>query len=328
MNNNSIHSNDPSQDLKSQTKTMISEKAEPSINILSKLNSIANENFHQIIPLKVCEICYKPNDLLICEICKSGFHQKCLGTAFLPEHFICLYCKQHFTKDEIATIMNQIFNQNQIQRKVLMDSQKVYKEYDQNKYKNKFPLNHYKNRTKIIELDEEYSSKNSSIKNTKLKKQKIHKNKIINVSTLNSGGTENDNSPEKKDQKSENIDASEKPQNKKKRKHPINSLDDDNSKIENKIKNSKNKKQKESSKEKLIDSNSNIKQNDKRPKSHTENKNSKDKEIKLETISKKNKKKDFSCNEIEKDLLLSLAHTDPQYKSDSLLHLMPKLFLT
>ena len=84
------------------------------------------------------------------------------------------------------------------------------------------------------------------IKNTKLKKQKIHKNKIINVSTLNSGGTENDNSPEKKDQKSENIDASEKPQNKKKRKHPINSLDDDNSKIENKIKNSKNKKQKES----------------------------------------------------------------------------------
>ena len=37
MSNNSIHSNDPSQDLKSQTKTMISEKAEPSINILSKL---------------------------------------------------------------------------------------------------------------------------------------------------------------------------------------------------------------------------------------------------------------------------------------------------
>ena len=166
MSNNSIHLNDTSQDLKNQSKTIISEKTEPSINILSKLNSIANENFHQIIPHKVCEICYKPNDLKICEICKSGFHQKCLGTAFFPEYFVCLYCKQHFTKDEITSIMNQIINQNQIQRKVM--EQKLYKS-DANKYINQYPINYFTNPPKIIELDEESSSIFEAIKKTNKK---------------------------------------------------------------------------------------------------------------------------------------------------------------
>ena len=42
--------------INSSTKNIINQTApsEPSINILSKLNSIANENFHQIIPQRPC----------------------------------------------------------------------------------------------------------------------------------------------------------------------------------------------------------------------------------------------------------------------------------
>jgi len=104
MSNNSIDINNTSKDLTSQTHS-----TEPSINILSKLNSIANENFHQIIPSIVCEICYKADNLIICEICKNGFHQKCLGTAFLPEHFICFHCKNQFTEEEMVRIWNRFY---------------------------------------------------------------------------------------------------------------------------------------------------------------------------------------------------------------------------
>ena len=74
---------------------------EPPIAIFNKLNSIAKGNFHQIIPLLVCEICYKDQNLIQCKICKNGFHKKCLNIVFLPENFICSNCKNQFTEEEI-----------------------------------------------------------------------------------------------------------------------------------------------------------------------------------------------------------------------------------
>ena len=111
MSNNSQDNNNTSKDLTSQTHSN-----EPSINILSKLNSIANENFHQIIPPVVCEICYKADNLKICAICKNGFHKKCLDTVFLPEPFICFHCKKQFTEDEINSIINNPYNQSHLKR--------------------------------------------------------------------------------------------------------------------------------------------------------------------------------------------------------------------
>ena len=147
MNSNSSDNNNTHKDSTNQIHS-----SEPSINILSKLNSIANENFHQIIPSIVCEICYKADNLIICEICKNGFHQKCLGTAFLPDHFICLNCKNQFTEDEINSIINNPYNQ----RQCIFDNHKAYKEYEQNKkVKKQYHINTFTHKTKIIELDED-----------------------------------------------------------------------------------------------------------------------------------------------------------------------------
>lgn len=152
MNNNSSDNNNSHKDSTNQIHS-----SEPSINILSKLNSIANENFHQIIPSIVCEICYKADNLIICEICKNGFHQKCLGTAFLPDHFICLNCRKQFTEDEITSIINNPYNQ----RQRIFDNQKAYKEFEQNKkVKKQYHINTFTHKTKIIELDEDKNEDN------------------------------------------------------------------------------------------------------------------------------------------------------------------------
>jgi len=150
MSHNSVDNNNTSKDL-----TSLTHSTEPSINILSKLNSIANENFHQIIPPIVCEICYKADNLIkICEICKNGYHKKCLDSAFLPEPFICFNCKMQFTEDEISSIINHPYNQPLLQRKGIVDSKKIYKELEKNKkVKKKYRTNTVN--TKIIELDEE-----------------------------------------------------------------------------------------------------------------------------------------------------------------------------
>ena len=157
MNNNIQDNNNISKDLTSQTHS-----TEPSLNILSKLNSIANENFHQIIPPIVCEICYKAENLIICEICKNGYHKKCLGTVFLPEPFICFHCKKQFTEDEISSIINNPYKQTFFQRKGIgmIENQSIYKEFEPKK---KISLNTtIINPTKIIELDEDNDDLNDS----------------------------------------------------------------------------------------------------------------------------------------------------------------------
>ena len=166
MINNSQDNNNISKDLTSQTHS-----TEPSINILSKLNSIANENFHQIIPPIVCEICYKAANLIICAICKNGFHKKCLDTVFLPEPFICFHCKKQFTEEEIASILNNPYNQSHIQRKGILDTRKIYKDFEQNK-KIKKKLTTF-NPTKIIDLNEDNDKDNNNrISNHNLKEKK------------------------------------------------------------------------------------------------------------------------------------------------------------
>ena len=179
MSNNSQDNNNLSKDLTTQTLS-----SEPSINILSKLNTIANENFHQIIPSIVCEICYKANNLIICEICKNGFHKKCLNTAFLPEPFICFHCKNQFTEDEISSIIQNIYNQSHFQRKIILESQKIR---DTNKkIKKKLNLNTIINPTKIIELNEDNENDNSNYNKIHCRsKDENDKNSNINLNKNN-----------------------------------------------------------------------------------------------------------------------------------------------
>ena len=148
--------------INSSTKNIINQTApsEPSINILSKLNSIANENFHQIIPS------------IVCEICKNGFHKKCLGSVFLPEHYICTLCQNHFTEEEISQIMKNTYKQSYLQKKTFIDSQRGYKNSENKKIKKKLNVNTIIDNTKIIELDEEKNEENSSKKNDKSKSEK------------------------------------------------------------------------------------------------------------------------------------------------------------
>ena len=134
-------------DLLSKETTNQIHSSEPSMIIFNKLNSIAKGNFHQILPTVVCEICYKDKNLLVCNICRNGFHKKCLNTAFLPEPFICSHCKNQFTEEEIKSLLNNPYNQSQ---KDNIDKNKLYKEYEQKKsVKKKYQINTTTGPTKI-----------------------------------------------------------------------------------------------------------------------------------------------------------------------------------
>ena len=124
-NNQEKESSNISKDIISQIHS-----TEPPITIFNKLNLIAKGNFHQLIPLVVCEICYKDQNLIQCKICNNGFHKECLNTAFLPEPFICFNCKKQFTEEEINSILNNPYNQNNI---ISREGNKRHKEFDQNK---------------------------------------------------------------------------------------------------------------------------------------------------------------------------------------------------
>ena len=175
-----------SKDITSQNHSI-----EPPITIFNKLNSIAKENFHQIIPLVVCEICYKDQNLIQCKICKNGFHKKCLNKAFLPEPFICYHCKKQFTEEEINSIINNTYNQSN----KIRNGNKIHKEYDQNKnIKKKVQTNIIiASPTKMIELNEDNKNENNDENkkggnlinnniNNNLNKKKNNKKIIDNMS--------------------------------------------------------------------------------------------------------------------------------------------------
>ncbi len=224
MNNNSTNNNNIYKGLTNKTSS-----TEPSLNILSKLNSIANENFHKLIPSIVCEICYKEGNLIICEICKNGFHQKCLETcletAFLSEPFICVNCKKQFTKEEISSIINNPYRQSYIKRNGMINTKKLYKGFDHNKkIKKKYNLNTIINPTKIIELNEDNINENENL-NDKTKKEdndSIINGKNINKKKNTKKITEHNliekikenNTPEEKSQKSENKSVKKENKNK------------------------------------------------------------------------------------------------------------------
>ena len=376
MNNNSLDNNNIHKDSANQIHS-----SEPSINILSKLNSIANENFHQIIPSIVCEICYKADNLIICEICKNGFHQKCLGTAFLPDHFICLNCKKQFTEDEITSIIKNPYNQ----RQCIFDNQKAYKDYEQNKkVKKQYHINTFTHKTKIIELDEDKNEDND--KDNEDNEDKSHKvkdgnsklaqdkKKIKKLNEINLGGIINENNfnqssdkIESKSTKKENknkikidFDRSSrggggggdndicesslmsksqeiqldktiiKPKKRKKDKDKEKDKERDNYKDREKEKdiNTSNKNKtnlnhnhniNHSPNGSIISKNNPINNNNIKSNKEKDKNNIKD-ELSLYQVQSQSSKKSIkkrnndSKNEKEQNLLLSLTHTDPQYK--------------
>ena len=165
-NNKEKETSNISKDIKSQIHS-----TEPPIIIFTKLNSIAKEAFHQMVPPVVCEICYKDKNLIQCKICNNGFHKDCLKTVFFRDPFICDNCRKQFTEEEIYSITNNPFNQtgNKLQR----EGNKVYKEFDNNNNnmsnktsKKKYQINTIiTSPTKIIELNED--NKNSNLNEDK-----------------------------------------------------------------------------------------------------------------------------------------------------------------
>ena len=335
-----------SKDITSQNHSI-----EPPISIFNKLNLIAKGNFHQIIPLVVCEICYKDQNLIQCKICNNGFHKKCLNTAFLPEPFICMHCKKQFTEEEINTILNNAYNQNISIR----NGNKVCNEFEQNKnIKKKLKINTITSPTRIIELDEDNKIENNNetkkggnlinninINNNHLNKKKNNKKIIDNMSDTNIN--ENCDKSETKSLKKESkmkskIDSEknlglgllqdnefcesslmsrsqeiiiDKPLNKNKRKRGKDNDKDKefNSSIKNKASSHIMKKCNSPNKTENLSS-SNLNNEISFSNKQTVNKD----EQSLQSIKKSSKKK---VNEVKGDkesLLLSLTHTDPQYK--------------
>ena len=165
-NNKEKETSNISKDIQSQIHS-----TEPPIIIFTKLNSIAKEAFHQMVPPVVCEICYKDKNLIQCKICNNGFHKDCLKTVFFRDPFICDNCRKQFTEEEIYSITNNPFNQTG--NKLHREGNKVYKEFDNNNNnisnktsKKKYQINTIiTSPTKIIELNED--NKNSNLNEDK-----------------------------------------------------------------------------------------------------------------------------------------------------------------
>ena len=160
-NNKEKETSNISKDIQSQIHS-----TEPPIIIFTKLNSIAKEAFHQMVPPVVCEICYKDKNLIQCKICNNGFHKDCLKTVFFRDPFICDNCRKQFTEEEIYSITNNPFNQTS--NKVQREGNKVHKEFDNNNnINNKNSKKKYQistiitSPTKIIELNEDNKNSNA-----------------------------------------------------------------------------------------------------------------------------------------------------------------------
>ena len=177
-----------SKDIQSQIHS-----TEPPIIIFTKLNSIAKEAFHQMVPPVVCEICYKDKNLIQCKICNNGFHKDCLKTVFFRDPFICDNCRKQFTEEEIYSITNNPFNQK---RDNLQRENKIYKEFENNNISNKNNKKKYQintiitSPTKIIELNED--NKNSNLPEDK-NNNIIINNNINFLSEEKKGGNLNNN---------------------------------------------------------------------------------------------------------------------------------------
>ena len=337
-----------------QDNTNISKEAlnqfhssEPPMIIFNKLNSIAKENFHQILPTVVCEICYKDKNLLVCTICRNGFHKKCLNTAFLPEPFICLNCKNQFTEDEIKSLLNHPYNQS---KNDINEKNKIYKDFDQKKnIKKKYQINTITGPTKIIELNEDNNNENNNdikkgnitnINNNNLNKKKSIK-KITDNNIIDNMSESNFN---------ENCDKSETKSVKKEKKLKIeieknggftNGLDNELCEssvmsrsqeitIEKQFTKNKRKKESNSNFKSKNSNNINKKGNStidsiSKPEPFSNStmnniqisskeKSNKDEQSLQSTTKKTGKKKANEQKGEKESLLLSFTHTDPQYK--------------
>lgn len=331
---------------------------EPPIAIFNKLNSIAKGNFHQIIPLLVCEICYKDQNLIQCKICKNGFHKKCLNIVFLPENFICSNCKNQFTEEEINSIINNPYNQS---NNNLIEGNKTYNEYEQNKNtKKKLQINTViTSPTKIIELNEDNKNENNIDEkkggnliinnNNNLNKKKINKKIIDNMNESN-----NNEICDKSETKSIKKEPKNKPKNDSEKNITsgivINTENEfyessimshsQEINIEKPFSKTKRKRERDKDKEKDKDKDKEFSSNIKsKPSSHnlkkcnspniteqlsssninndisfsTKDKINKD-EQSLQSTKKSTKKKLNEQKSDKESLLLSLVHTDPQYK--------------
>ena len=329
-----------SKDISSQNHSI-----EPPITIFNKLNSIAKGNFHQIIPLLVCEICYKDQNLIQCKICNNGFHKNCLKTAFLPEPFICFNCKNQFTEEEINYIINNTYNKSNNS-----NGNEVYKEFDKTKnITKKLQISTIITSPKILELDEDNKNDNNNeiIKggilnnNNNLNKIKNNKKIIDNMSETNIN--ENYEKLESKSIKKENkskikIDieknggtmtnpdnefyessvmsrsqeiAIEKPYTKSKRKREKDKDKEKDFYSNQKNKNSSHNLKKVNSPGKIENLSSSNLNND--FSFVSKDKNNKD-EQSIQSTKKSTKKKNTEQKSDKESLLLSLVHTDPQYK--------------
>ena len=330
-----------SKDISSQNHSI-----EPPITIFNKLNSIAKGNFHQIIPLLVCEICYKDQNLIQCKICNNGFHKNCLKTAFLPEPFICFNCKNQFTEEEINSIINNTYNKSNNS-----NGNEVYKEFDKTKnITKKLQISTIITSPKILELDEDNKNDNNNeiIKggilnnnNNNLNKIKNNKKIIDNMSETNIN--ENYEKLESKSIKKENkskikIDieknggtmtnpdnefyessvmsrsqeiAIEKPYTKSKRKREKDKDKEKDFYSNQKNKNSSHNLKKVNSPGKIENLSSSNLNND--FSFVSKDKNNKD-EQSIQSTKKSTKKKNTEQKSDKESLLLSLVHTDPQYK--------------
>jgi len=355
-NNQEKESSNISKDITSQIHS-----TEPPITIFNKLNSIAKGNFHQLIPLVVCEICYKDQNLIQCKICNNGFHKKCLNTAFHPEPFICFNCKKQFTEEEINSILNNPYNQNNT---ISREGNKINKEFDQNKnVKKKLHINKIiTSPTKIIELDESDKNNDNNFledkkggnlnnninHNSNLIKKKNNKKILDNMTESNINITENLDKSETKSikkepkikskiesekngvigpgQENEVYESSimsrsqeiplEKPFNKNKRKRERDKDKDKefNSNVKNKSSSHNFKKSNSPCKIEPLSSN-NININNDISFSNKENKERNNKDEQSLQSTKKSSKKKLNEQKVDKEnLLLSLVHTDPQYK--------------
>ena len=148
--------------------------------MLTKLNSFSKFYKNKQIPYQICEICYKPNNLILCQICKNFYHLECLQIEKIPIIFTCKNCKEKLPK----------FNENLLSEKSSnIESKKLKKIKDKkikNENNNNNNINNSKSKSKLGNKRKREKKENDlNLTESKSKSKKFTNNFPQNCNNIN-----------------------------------------------------------------------------------------------------------------------------------------------
>ena len=141
---------------------------------LSILNSLQNQNNNQK-EIEKCKICYKTENLIKCQYCKSNYHSNCLHLNENTSNFLCPNCKQKF-----LNVPEKIKSEKKIQNKNSKTEKKQIFKSTNDKIGNKRKREKQKEKEISKQKKKNKKEEKKKIFNTNKTKNNINNNSPIN----------------------------------------------------------------------------------------------------------------------------------------------------